>query len=227
MSIIRVKKDARYFAASNEPFNDERLSWEARGLMGYLLSKPDDWEVRQMDLERRGPAGGYKIKKMLAELRAYGYVNRYRITNPDQTFTWMTVVYESPSKNPNPSKQVIKLTSSGRFSTSGRSTSGKLHHILSTEIPSTDLKEQEDDEGRLPITIKNAYEAEIGKMSAGIKKELLEALQSYSEKWITDAIHESTVQNKRRWSYAKAILKRWGTQGNQKPEPFKRANRYG
>jgi hypothetical protein len=45
MTTIRVKKDARYFSASNEPFNDKRLSWEARGLMGYLLSKPDNWEL--------------------------------------------------------------------------------------------------------------------------------------------------------------------------------------
>jgi len=42
MSIIRVKKDKGYFVASNKPFNNKNLSWEARGILGYLLSKPDD-----------------------------------------------------------------------------------------------------------------------------------------------------------------------------------------
>jgi hypothetical protein len=90
MTTIRVKKDARYFSASNEPFNDKRLSWEARGLMGYLLSKPDNWEVRSADLEEQGPAGSRKVKRMLAELRICGYMNRIRTKMPDGKFVWTT-----------------------------------------------------------------------------------------------------------------------------------------
>lgn len=126
MSIIRVRKDSRYFSASNEPFNDERLSWEARGLMGYLLSKPDHWEVKTADIENKGPAGNRKVRRMLAELRKTGYMNRIRITNPNHTFDWITEVYESPSQNP-------RENASGSFSTSGSSTSGKQPHIVSTE----------------------------------------------------------------------------------------------
>ena len=63
MSVIRVKKDKNFFAASNEPFNDDRLTWEARGVMGYLLSKPDDWQVRFNDLVKRGPAGDHKVRR--------------------------------------------------------------------------------------------------------------------------------------------------------------------
>jgi len=80
----------------NAVFSDERLSWEARGLMGYLLSKPDDWDVRLHDLTSRGPAGEFKIRRMLAELRTAGYIRRERISGPDGTFSWITTVYESP-----------------------------------------------------------------------------------------------------------------------------------
>jgi hypothetical protein len=126
MSIIRVRKDARYFTASNEPFVDKSLSWEARGLMGYLLTKPDAWEVRTGDLIKQGPAGEHKVRRILAELRQAGYMNRIRIVKPDGTFDWITEVYESPEQNP-------KRVSSGRFSTSGLSTSGKVPDIVSTE----------------------------------------------------------------------------------------------
>ena len=102
MTIIRVRKDARYFTASNEPFNDRRLSWEARGLMGYLLSKPDSWEVNMIDLSKNGPAGEHKLRRMLAELRSAGCMNRVRITLEKGKFDWLTEVYESPSQNPNP-----------------------------------------------------------------------------------------------------------------------------
>lgn len=126
MSIIRVRKNANYFTASNEPFNDKSLSWEARGLMGYLLTKPDHWEARTVDIENQGPAGNRKVRRMLAELRRAGYMNRIRITREDHTFDWITEVFESPSQNPN-------KNASGSFCTSAKSTSAKQPHIVSTE----------------------------------------------------------------------------------------------
>jgi hypothetical protein len=95
MSIIRVNKNANYFTASNEVFNDARLSWEARGLMGYLLSKPDDWQVRMADLETKGPAGREKLRNMLRELSIAGYVRRMRVHSTTGTWLWVTEVYET------------------------------------------------------------------------------------------------------------------------------------
>ena len=210
MSIVRVRKDARYFAASNEPFNDKRLSWEARGLMGYLLSKPDHWEVKLSDLENNGPAGEHKLGRMLAELRAAGYMNRIRVRHEDGTFSWVTEVYESPIQNPNPT--------SGRLSTSGSSTSGKPPDIVSTEKAST----EPDDEVRARANfseIAQAYEREIGVLTPMIADELGDAADTYPHQWILDAIHESAIQNKRGWKYCLAILKRWKVQGNQNPLP--------
>jgi hypothetical protein len=148
MSIIRVKKDDKYFSASNEPFNDKRLSWESRGLMGYLLSKPNNWQVRMADLEKQGEAGNFKLRRMLAELRNCGYMNRIRVTKEGGLFDWITEVYESPSQNPKPSKEVIKITSGGK-STSGLSTSGKPPDIVITDEASTEVFNNEpptDDE---------------------------------------------------------------------------------
>lgn len=130
MSIIRVRKDEKYFTASNEPFVDEKISWEARGLMGYLLTKPNNWEVRTADLTKKGPAKEHKIRRMLAELRKAGYMNRIRITLPGGKFDWVTEVYESPIQNP-------KKTSGG-FSTSGSATRGKMPDIVSTDSTSTE-----------------------------------------------------------------------------------------
>ena len=64
-TIIRLEKVARYFVVDNALFSDAQLSWEARGLMGYLLSKPDDWRVRLYDLVAHGPAGQHKIQRIV------------------------------------------------------------------------------------------------------------------------------------------------------------------
>jgi DnaD/phage-associated family protein len=205
MTTIRVKKDARYFSASNEPFNDKRLSWEARGLMGYLLSKPDNWEVRSADLDAQGPAGSRKIKRMLAELKMYGYMNRIRIKLPNGKFEWTTEVYESPSQNPNPSKGIIKT--SGAKRTSAIPTSAKPHHILSTE--------QEQDAALSKIA--TAYQSEIGLITSMTADDIQDAVVTYPLQWILDAIHEAAQHNKRNWKYCLAILKRWHAQGSQEP----------
>lgn len=154
MTTIRVKKDERYFSASNEPFNDKRLSWEARGLMGYLLSKPNDWKIRMHDLESQGPAKGRKLKRMLAELRLYGYMNRIRTKLDNGKFDWTTDVYESPSQNPKPTKGIIiaiptkrttgkKSKTSGAKRTGAKSTRAKRTDLTSTDSPTTELQNTE------------------------------------------------------------------------------------
>lgn len=96
-TIVRLPKVEKYFVAANAVFSDDQLSWEARGLMGYLLSKPDDWQVRLFDLVRRGPAGEHKIRRMLRELEAAGYMRRKRIRRVDGTFGWAVHIFEDPS----------------------------------------------------------------------------------------------------------------------------------
>lgn len=105
--IFRVKKEGKYFTASNEPFNDTRLSWEARGVMGYLLSKPDVWVLNNTDLKKKGPAGDKKIEGILRELKKYSYLRRYRYKTEGGRFEWVTEIYESPSLNPDFDKSAI------------------------------------------------------------------------------------------------------------------------
>jgi hypothetical protein len=53
---------------------DERLSWAARGLFHYVLSRPDDWRILVDDLRRKGNLGRDGIYALLRELRRYGYM---------------------------------------------------------------------------------------------------------------------------------------------------------
>jgi len=96
-TIVRVHKTGKFVMVDNAVFEDERLSWEARGLLGYLLSKPDNWQVRLFDLVRRGPAGEHKIRRMLRELEQYGYLRRERFRRVDGTFGWSCTIFEDPN----------------------------------------------------------------------------------------------------------------------------------
>lgn len=77
MSIIRTAKRSQYVVITHAVLTDTALSWDAKGLLCYLLSRPDDWQVRVDHLVKQGcGAGRGKIYRMLGELIACGYAER-------------------------------------------------------------------------------------------------------------------------------------------------------
>ena len=148
MSTYRVVKDKGYFVANNLPFNDRRLSWEASGVMGYLLSKPDGWKCRNFDLVNQRNAGQDKVKRIISELKSCGYLHRYRVNNGEGKFEWITDVYEDPANNPTVNGliefiyfiigiQTIGVKTTNGLTTNGLTINGKQHHIVSTNKVST------------------------------------------------------------------------------------------
>jgi DnaD and phage-associated domain len=59
------------------------------------------------------------------------------------------------------------------------------------------------------------YEQNIGLLSPMIADELTDAAGHYPQDWIEAAFREAVQQNKRKWSYIRAILRRWETEGRQ------------
>lgn len=89
-----------YHVANDAPFQDERLSWEAKGVLGYLFSKPEDWTPRMYDIIDSGPCEKYKIKSVFEELEEHGYMQREKIRTDDGTFDWKVVVADHPRFDP-------------------------------------------------------------------------------------------------------------------------------
>jgi DnaD/phage-associated family protein len=59
------------------------------------------------------------------------------------------------------------------------------------------------------------YEQNIGLLSPLIAEELKDASDHFPKEWIEDAFREAVDHNKRKWSYIRAILRRWETEGRQ------------
>src|SRR5579872_6957231 len=59
------------------------------------------------------------------------------------------------------------------------------------------------------------YEQNIGLLSPLIADELRDAADSYPAEWIETAFREAVLHNKRKWTYIRAILRRWETEGRQ------------
>src|SRR5574337_591653 len=71
------------------------------------------------------------------------------------------------------------------------------------------------------------YEQNIGMLPPLLAEELREAAETYPPEWIEEAFRLAVQQNKRRWSYIRAILKRWHSDGKGEQEygPYERYSR--
>jgi len=69
------------------------------------------------------------------------------------------------------------------------------------------------------------YEQNIGLLLPLVAEELREAEQEYPREWIEAAFREAVQQNKRKWSYIRAILRRWASDGKG-GEPYGAHGRY-
>lgn len=160
---MRVHKRERFTSVSNEIINNKEMSWEARGLLIYLLSKPEGWIVRNNDLIKQSPAGRDKVASIVQELARNDHIFRWQCRETDGRIEWKSEIFESPDemrewrqKNPDiadPSRKSIPnkqghhngKTVSGEpahhngKTVSGSTVNGKDVDIVITEFSNTEL----------------------------------------------------------------------------------------
>lgn len=95
-TIRRGARNARYAAIPNHVFEDARLSMEARWLLSYLLSKPDNWTVVIGDIIKKGNCGRDKARKMIAELVDIGYAEREQQREDGKFGASVLVIFDEP-----------------------------------------------------------------------------------------------------------------------------------
>lgn len=78
----------------NEAIEDQELSFGAKGLLLYCLSKPDNWEISYRQLAKSGPNGEHSVRGFLQELRDAGYLVTTKKQGKDGRWTTESVLHE-------------------------------------------------------------------------------------------------------------------------------------
>jgi hypothetical protein len=95
--IIRHPHEENYSVIHNHGLTNAVLSWKARGLLAFLLTKPNTWEVMMAHLVNSAPDGREAVRSGLAELEEAGYIVRGFTRGEGGTFDGHEVVlYEFP-----------------------------------------------------------------------------------------------------------------------------------
>jgi hypothetical protein len=100
MSIVRRHHNSNFTVVPNAIFEDARLSVEAKGTLGYLLSRPHDWTIRLTHIGDALRIGRDKTERIFQELQDAGYVVRGKQKRVNGVWGPMEfVVFDDPARS--------------------------------------------------------------------------------------------------------------------------------
>ena len=99
MEVIRVIKNKNYTTISNQLFKNKGISLKAKGLMAYLLSLPNDWNLSINGIVACSREGRGAIRNTFTELISAGYIERIQIRDKGKFVGYDYFVFEQPKCN--------------------------------------------------------------------------------------------------------------------------------
>jgi len=79
--------------------DDNNLTTNAKAILIYMLSKPDDWQFFELDITRHFKDNVKVIRRGIKELIDKGYVNRNKLKNTKGIFVYEYDIFEQPELN--------------------------------------------------------------------------------------------------------------------------------
>lgn len=89
-------KDNPYVMMDKRPTENPGLSWKAKGILSYLLSRPDNWDVRMGDLVKRALDKEHATRSGINELIKAGHIQRIYEREKGKIKRVILEVYEQP-----------------------------------------------------------------------------------------------------------------------------------
>lgn len=97
MGKLRKKFKGNFTQVPNMIIEDDRLSYRAKGVYLYLVSKPDDWNYYIHVMVKASTEGRDSLRKAIKELEKYGYLIRVKSKNNYGQFSgWDYYIYDEP-----------------------------------------------------------------------------------------------------------------------------------
>lgn len=214
---VMNREDNPYVVMDRRPLENKNLSYKAKGILGYLLSRPDGWEVNVPDLINRGTDGTWSIRAGLKELREAGHIRYNPTREGNRIKKWVIEVYEVPTLNPDYGiSEEIEEAFDSDFELIGFQQVENQHEENHTQVLSNLSSMNESIKTTTTATPNNfvLYESNIGALTPMIADSIKYADRTYSPEWVARAIEEAAKSNVRKWNYIEGILRGYKERGS-------------
>lgn len=171
-----------YAQIRRDMLQDRDLSFEARGLLGYLLSKPNDWTIIISDLQQN--CGRDKVRRVIKELIAAHYIKERTKIIDDKTkrITGYTphLIYEVKADNPEYNPLTEKpLTESQRTG---------FHDTANHPLHNKDIQNKEEKKKEEPLPEQKSGGDDFNGFNPDDADMVMRKLNGYAEKDLDFAI---------------------------------------
>jgi hypothetical protein len=100
---IRIAKVCHYTQIHNSLLEDPNLSWQAKGVLAFLLSRKSGWTISSRHLATVSKGGIDQVQRTLRELQSARYIYREQLRDErGRLGDWVSWIYESPDANDRP-----------------------------------------------------------------------------------------------------------------------------
>ena len=231
MATYRVKKESGNFVTIHKGFiTDDRLSAKAKGILLYLLSRPDDWQIYTLEVVKHMNDGQKSINSGINELIKVGYVERSRKRKDNGDFNgYDYVVYEKPKNiREMPFGENAKRENAKRINAKRENAKGHTTNINNTYKDLTNNYDTEINSSSSASTTKqhlpshsynnvfNFYQENgFGILQPFVVDQIENWIDDFNgnENIVIEALKEAATNNVCKWSYANSILKSWYQDG--------------
>lgn len=236
MTGFRNKKRVNPFVQIDKNIlSDKQLSWKAKGILVYLLSKPDDWVTYLTDIENQSTDGRDSVSSGVKELLAVGYLERKQVREKGRFKGWEYSVYECPNvsestENGKPEngnadygKAVNGLSEYGKPPTSNNDlTNNDLtnnNYNNDDGAPEEDLKPVNHQLQENPFTF---YEQNgFGALGKHIGDKIGFWIDDLNEELVLQSMKIAIENGVNNWNYVETILKDWLNKGFKSIDDYK------
>lgn len=221
---MRNKKRVNPFVQIDKNMlSDKNISWKAKGILSYLLSKPDGWITYLTDVEKQSTDGKDSVSSGVKELEKAGYIERKRIREKGRFKGWEYNVYEYPQPiNAESGFSGIGETENGK-SEDGETDVGKSdtsnNDLSNNDLSNNDLSINNNNPvGREPIDLidpewkeaRDFYESQgFGDCAPMIGDMMAEWIKDLSKELVIHAMKVSVENGVAKWRYVEKILRDW------------------
>lgn len=91
MKRFKVEKNTSYTTINNEFLRSKKLSFKAKGVLAFIMSLPDNWDLSIAGIEAISKEGKDAVRNAVHELMDAGYIFREKAAKG-----WDYVVFEKP-----------------------------------------------------------------------------------------------------------------------------------
>ncbi len=179
-TIFRVVKDKEnpFVMIDRRVLENPVLSWKAKGLLAYLLSRPDNWKIIMGDLIKRSTDGEFATRKALNELVKVGHIIKVEEREKGRFLSFSYEVHEKPQ--PVSENQEMAAEPFGDFP------QVEKPHAENRSLNNTDLNDIKNTEGG-----KKTPPSEFGlawQLAAGVEEVQLPTEEQEMQAKLTNAV---------------------------------------